>query len=116
MMRRRINMAEMKKEIPKRSEVPEELTWDLETIFKTDDLWEEEFEALKADIPKIKEFQNTFRDYATQLANIFKMQDKMSQTMGKLFTYAHMRNEQATTNDFYQSPNQKAQNLLTLFS
>src|SRR5699024_2388309 len=83
-MRRRINMAEMTKEIPKRSEVPEELTWDLETIFKTDDLWEEEFEALKADIPKIKEFQNTLGDSATQLANMFKMQDELSERKGKL--------------------------------
>lgn|SRR5690625_2542553 len=116
MMRRRINMAEMTKEIPKRSEVPEELTWDLETIFKTDDLWEEEFEALKADIPKIKEFQNTLGDSATQLANMFKMQDELSERMGKLFTYAHMRNDQDTTNDFYQALNQKAESLLTLFS
>lgn len=109
-------MAEMTKEIPKRSEVPEELTWDLETIFKTDDLWEEEFEALKADIPKIKEFQNTLGDSATQLANMFKMQDELSERMGKLFTYAHMRNDQDTTNDFYQALNQKAESLLTLFS
>lgn len=116
MRRRRINMAEMTKEIPKRSEVPEELTWDLETIFKTDDLWEEEFEALKADIPKIKEFQNTLGDSATQLANMFKMQDELSERMGKLFTYAHMRNDQDTTNDFYQALNQKAESLLTLFS
>src|SRR5699024_7126752 len=30
--------------------------------------------------------------------------------------YAHMRNDQDTTNDFYQALNQKAESLLTLFS
>src|SRR5699024_11797987 len=59
---------------------------------------------------------NTLGDSATQLANMFKMQDELSERMGKLFTYAHMRNDQETTNDFYQALNQKAESLLTLLS
>lgn len=109
-------MAEMTKEIPKRSEVPKELTWDLESIFESDDLWEKEFESLKAEIPKIKAFQHTLGDSAAQLTAMFKLQDELSERLGKLFSYAHMRNDQDTTNDFYQALNQKAESLLTLFS
>src|SRR5699024_12723418 len=46
------------KEIKKRSEIPEELTWKLEDIFATDEQWEEEFKQLQTDIPKIGEFQD----------------------------------------------------------
>ena len=109
-------MTEMTKEIPKRSEVPVELTWELETIFKSDDLWEKELEALKADVVKIKEFQNTLGDSAEQLYKLFTVQDELSERLGKLYTYAHMRYDQDTTNSFYQALNQKAESLLTVFS
>src|SRR5699024_9728202 len=109
-------MAEMTKEIPKRSEVPKELTWNLESIFATDDEWEEELAALKSEIPKIKEFQHTLEDSAEQLYNLFTYQDELTERLGKLFTYAHMRYDEDTTNDFYQALNQKAENVLTLFS
>src|SRR5699024_8672872 len=100
----------------KRSEVPKELTWNLESIFRTDEEWEEELEALKQEIPKIKTFQHTLGDSANQLYSLFAYQDQLSERLGKLFTYAHMRYDEDTTNDFYQAVNQKAENLLTLFS
>lgn len=109
-------MAEMTNEVPKRSEVPEELTWNLESIFETDELWEEELEALKQEIPALQEFQHTLGDSGSRLLALFQKQDALSERVGKLFTYAHMRYDEDTTNDFYQALNQKAENLLTLFS
>src|SRR5699024_3833308 len=109
-------MTEMTKELPKREEVPVELTWDLESIFATNELWEEEFKQLQADIPKIKEFQGKLGESADTLYELFQFQDKISQRLGKLYTYAHMRYDQDTTNDFYQALNQKAESVLTIAS
>lgn len=109
-------MAALTKEVPKRSEVPKELTWDLESIFETNELWEEELEALKQEVPVFQTFQHTLGDSGKQLLALFKKQDEVSERVGKLFTYAHMRYDEDTTNDFYQAMNQKAENLLTLFS
>lgn len=109
-------MAKMTKEIPKREEVPKELTWELETIFASDELWEEEFDKLSTDIPKIKEFQNKLGESADTLYQLFKTQDEMSERLGKLYAYSHMRYDEDTTNSFYQAMNQKAESILTIAS
>ncbi|ASN06512.1 oligoendopeptidase F [Virgibacillus necropolis] len=109
-------MAKATKELPKRSELPKELTWDLEDIFATDEKWEQELKSLKQDIPQIEEYAGKLSDSAQALYDVLKLQDDLSQRLGKLFTYAHMRNDEDTTNSFYQEMNAKAENVLTLAS
>ena len=109
-------MTEMTKELPNRNEVPKELTWDLETIFQTDELWEEEFKSLNDDIAKIKEYQNKLGESAETLYKLFKLQDELSERLGKLYTYSHMRYDEDTTNATYQAMNQKAESILTIAS
>ncbi|UJL47630.1 oligoendopeptidase F [Virgibacillus sp. NKC19-16] len=109
-------MAKTSKELPKRSELPEESTWDLEAIFATDEKWEEELKKLKADIPEIEKYQGKLSESAQNLYGLFQLQDELSMRLGKLFTYAHMRYDQDTTNSFYQALNAKAENVLTLAS
>src|SRR5690625_2634390 len=109
-------MAEMTKEIPKREEVPKELTWDLESIFPSNEEWENEFESLQQEIPKIKEFQGHLGESAEKLYELFVFQDEISERLGKLFTYSHMRYDEDTTNALYQGMNQKAESILTLAS
>ncbi len=109
-------VAKATKELPKRSEIPEELTWKLEDIFATDEKWEEELASLKNDIPSIEKFQGKIADSAQNLYDVLKLQDELSERLGKLFTYAHMRYDQDTTNSNYQAMNSKAENVLTIAS
>src|SRR5699024_12448217 len=51
-----------------------------------------------------------------ELYHMFVLQVQLGVRVGKSFTYAHMRNDEYTRNDFYQALNLKAENLLTLFS
>jgi oligoendopeptidase F len=109
-------MAQGTKELPKRSEIPEELTWNLEDIFATDELWEKELKALKEEFPKLEAYQGKLATSAQTLYALFQLQDELAERLGKLFTYAHMRYDQDTTNDFYQGMNARAESLLTLAS
>lgn len=109
-------MVAMAKKLPGREEVPEHLTWDLTTIFPTDDAWEEEFAQLQTEIPTIKKFQHTLGDSAEQLLKVLQLQDKLSERLGRLYTYSRMRYDQDTTNSYYQGLNQKAESVLTLAS
>jgi len=109
-------VTKLTKEIPKRNEIPEELTWNLEAIFATDELWEEKFKKLQTDIPKISEFEGKLGESSQKLYELLKYQDEISERLGKLFTYAHMRSDQDTGNSFYQEMNTKAENILTLAS
>lgn len=44
------------------------------------------------------------------------MQDKLSDRLGRLYTYSHLKYDENTTNTHYQSLNQRAQSLLTVAS
>nr|WP_188654777.1 oligoendopeptidase F [Pontibacillus salipaludis] len=101
------------KELPKRDEIPEERTWKLEDIFSTDEVWNEEFEAVKQLTPQIKEYKGKLHESADTLYNLLKLQDEVANRVGKLFTYAHMRYDQDTTNSHYQDMNTRAESLLT---
>ncbi len=109
-------MSKSAKAIQKRSDIPEERTWKLENIFATDEEWEQAFKQLQTDIPEIKQFEGKIGESAESLYELLKMQDALSERLGQLFTYAHMRYDQDTTNSFYQAMNTKAENILTLTS
>ncbi|CQR47995.1 Oligoendopeptidase F, plasmid [Paraliobacillus sp. PM-2] len=97
-----------------RDQVSVEKTWRLEDIFSTDESWEMELKELKKEIPKIQDYQGKLAEEAINLYDLLVLQDEISERIGKLYTYAHMRYDQDTTNSFYQALNAKAENLLTL--
>ncbi|KGX92700.1 oligopeptidase PepB [Pontibacillus halophilus JSM 076056 = DSM 19796] len=103
----------MAKELPKREEIPVEKTWRLEDIFSSDQEWEQEFTAIKELLPNLKEYQGQLHESADTLLDLLKLQDEVANRIGKLYTYAHMRNDQDTTNSHYQELNTRAENLLT---
>ncbi|MGY3717754.1 oligoendopeptidase F [Sutcliffiella cohnii] len=109
-------MSEQKKtvnKLPERHEITVEDTWRLEDIFPTDQDWENEFLEVKNMIPKISEFAGTLSTSANKLYEVLQYQDEISSRLGKLYTYAHMRYDQDTTNAFYQGLNDRAANLYT---
>ncbi|MGG3005046.1 oligoendopeptidase F [Geobacillus stearothermophilus] len=100
-----------KKSLPLRSEIPVEETWRLEDIFPTDDAWEEEFKQVKAMIPKLGEYKGRLGQSPQVLYEAMQYQDEVSMRLGKLYTYAHMRYDQDTTNSFYQGLDARAKSL-----
>ena len=106
-------MTNATKELKKRNEVPVELTWRLEDIFASDEDWKKEYKQLEADLPQIDKFQGKLDTSADALYDLLKLQDDLSSRLGKLYTYAHMRYDQDTTNSFYQDLNAQAETLLT---
>ncbi|MGG2989507.1 oligoendopeptidase F [Geobacillus stearothermophilus] len=100
-----------KKSLPLRSEIPVEETWRLEDIFPTDDAWEEEFKQVKAMIPKLGEYKGRLGESPEVLYEALQYQDDVSMRLGKLYTYAHMRYDQDTTNSFYQGLDARAKSL-----
>ncbi|WP_186575728.1 oligoendopeptidase F [Aquibacillus kalidii] len=109
-------MAKGQKELKSREQVPVEYTWKLEDIFATDKEWEKELEGIKQQIPAFKEYQGQLSDSAQKLYDLLSLQDEVSARIGKLYTYAHMRYDQDTTNSFYQAMNAKAENVITQVS
>ena len=91
------------KQLPARSEINVEDTWRLEDIFATDDDWEKEFAAVQEMIPGIEKFKGRLGESADTFYEALQYEDQLLERMGKLYTYAHMRYDQDTTNSFYQA-------------
>ncbi|MBU8751937.1 oligoendopeptidase F [Priestia megaterium] len=101
------------KKLPSRSEIKVEDTWKLEDIFASDDAWEKEFEEVKALIPQMEKFKGKLGESAQTLYDALQEQDELTMRVGKLYTYAHMRYDQDTTNSFYQGLNDRIKTLYT---
>ncbi|MGA9174257.1 MAG: oligoendopeptidase F, partial [Thermoactinomyces sp.] len=101
------------KQLPHRSKIPVEYTWRLEDIFDSDQSWNEEFEQVKMLIPKMSQYKGTLGNSAETLLAALKFQDHLLFRLGKLYTYAHMRYDQDTTNSHYQALNDRAKRLYT---
>ncbi|WP_033578051.1 oligoendopeptidase F [Priestia aryabhattai] len=101
------------KKLPSRSEIKVEDTWKLEDIFASDDVWEKEFEEVKTLIPKMEKFKGKLGESAQTLYDALQEQDELTMRVSKLYTYAHMRYDQDTTNSFYQGLNDRIKTLYT---
>jgi oligoendopeptidase F len=101
------------KKLQERKDISVEDTWRLEDIFPSDEAWEKEFQEVKGMIGKIKDYEGKLSQSADALFEALQYQDSISSRLGKLYTYAHMRYDQDTTNSFYQGLNDRATNLYT---
>ncbi|MDX8362553.1 oligoendopeptidase F [Cytobacillus sp. IB215316] len=101
------------KKIPTRDEISIEDTWKLEDIFASDEVWENEFNAVKTLIPNVQKYNGKLADSAEVLYDLLQLQDEITMRLSKLYSYAHMRYDQDTTNSFYQGLDDRAKNLYT---
>ncbi|MBS4207957.1 oligoendopeptidase F [Bacillus sp. FJAT-50079] len=99
------------KTLPNRSEISEELTWRLEDIFASDELWEKEYEEIKASLAHTSELKGQLSKSPEKMLEVLQYQAGVSEKMGKLYTYAHMRYDEDTGNSFYQGFNARAESL-----
>jgi oligoendopeptidase F len=88
---------------PKRNEVNTEDTWELETIYPTDDAWEADFQRVSAMQPGLAEHQDHMGDSAQSLLVALKRRDEAGEVLGRLFVYAYMRLHQDSTDNTYQA-------------
>ena len=96
-----------------RNEINEKDTWDLSTIFETDQKWEEELALLTEDTKQAASLEGHLLDSAESLLNITECYLDLSRRLEKLYVYAHMKNDQDTRVAKYQEYYAKA---MTLYS
>ena len=96
-----------------RNEINEKDTWDLSTIFETDQKWEDELALLTEDTKEAASLEGHLLDSAESLLNITERYLDLSRRLEKLYVYAHMKNDQDTRVAKYQEYYAKA---MTLYS
>lgn len=94
-----------------RNEIDEKDTWDLSTIFETDQKWEEELALLTEDTKQAASLEGHLLDSAESLLDITERYLELSRRLEKLYVYAHMKNDQDTRVAKYQEYYAKAMSL-----
>ena len=91
-----------------RNEIDEKDTWDLSTIFETDQKWEEELALLTEDTKQAASLEGHLLDSAESLLDITERYLELNRRLEKLYVYAHMKNDQDTRVAKYQEYYAKA--------
>src|SRR5690242_18580544 len=79
--------------LPARSEIAPEFTWDLDSIYLSAGAWEQDFRSLEQRLPDLAAFQGKLGHSAEELAQGLALRDELGVTIGKLFSYAHMKRD-----------------------
>lgn len=98
-------------EVLTRQDVDVSETWNLESIYASNEAWEEEFESVKAMLPLLVEYKGRLGQSADSLYEGLQLRDEVSRRLYKLYTYAHMRYDENTADSFYQAMNDRARTL-----
>ncbi len=88
--------------LTKRSDIPREYIWDLESIFSTDDDWENNFRALQQRLPELEALKGTLGQSGKALLAVLQKRDELFEKLETLLVYAAMRRDEDTTNSTYQ--------------
>ncbi|USZ70863.1 oligoendopeptidase F [Natronosalvus halobius] len=97
--------------VPTRSEIEEEYTWDLESIYATDDDWEDAYEAATDQVEDLAAYEGQTTEDAETLLEILELRDRLMRQISTIAAYARMRSDEDTTNQEYQALSARAQSL-----
>ena len=90
------------KVVKKREEINLEDKWKLEKIYANEDAWEKDFNILKKESPKLREFAGKLND-KEEILKYLELNEKVSRLGETLYVYAHMKSDEDTSNQKYQS-------------
>jgi len=98
--------------LQKRQDISQEYTWNLESIFASDDAWERDFQELQQRLPEIATLQGTLAQSGQALLTVLQKRDDIALQLEKLYVYTSMRRDEDTTNGKYQAMADRAMQLV----
>ena len=98
-----------------RNEIEEKYTWDLSTIFLTDEAFEAELAQVSEEVKKAASLAGHLLDSADSLLTTTEIQLDLMRRIEKLYSYAHMKNDQDTRVAKYQEYQAKGMTLYSEF-
>lgn len=102
----------MTQRIPPRSEVPREHTWNEESVFPSDEAWDEAIDWVEAELPRLKRFRGHLGESPETLADWFEAAEAVGRQVGKVMVYAGMNYTVDTTNQAAAAMNDRARGLM----
>ena len=101
--------------IPKRTEVPEELKWDLTRVFSSDNDWEQEYTLIKKEVQDLSKLKKDFTKDGHHLYDDLTKILEVGRRLEKVYVYATMSSDVDSSDSHYLGYVAQAQTLVSQF-
>ena len=101
--------------IPKRTEVPEELKWDLTRVFSSDNDWEQEYTLIKKEVQDLSKLKKDFTKDGHYLYDGLTKILEVGRRLEKVYVYATMSSDVDSSDSHYLGYVAQAQTLASQF-
>jgi oligoendopeptidase F len=90
-------------QIPSRSEISIDQTWNAESVFPNLAAWEAEKEAITKEVPKYKDYEGRLSESPDVLADYWDFSSKLNRRISKLYFYGAMNSAVDSLNEDYKA-------------
>ena len=97
--------------LPRRADVPEEHTWDLHSVFPSDEAWEAALTEVSAALPDLETFRGKLGDSSATLLQALQTVDAVMTRVARIWLYAAMQAAGDTGDPRYIARQQQAMSL-----
>ena len=97
--------------IPERKNIKDNDKWNLLPLFESDSQWETFFENVEKNIADYESFRTKLHESLKIFKKGIEFTLLISRNLEKLYTYAHLKNDEDLTNQYYSGLYQRAVNL-----
>src|SRR5215207_11631932 len=80
----------MSKNVPQRSEIPVQYTWDTASVYESHSAWESELARVAAQLPELAGFQGQLGSGPERLAEWLDTDERLMNSVARLYFYASM--------------------------
>src|SRR5690349_13599922 len=101
----------MAKTLPKRSEVREEVTWDIKSVYPSDTAWEDAMQEAAAAIPQLARFAGHLGESGATLLEALAQRDALLLKVARLGLYSEMQVAGDTTDQAALGRNERTDGL-----
>ena len=99
-----------------RSEVKKEDTWDVESIYKSLKIWQQDYEKCRKEISYLEGQKDSFLKDAKHFKDFILLSDKVERQLEKIYVYANLKSNEDMANTRYQELLGKGLNLYQEYS
>ena len=98
--------------VKKRSELEKKDTWDLESMYAADALWEEDCRKVEQMLEEFQAFQGTLGTSPAHLKEALDRYYQMACILDNVYVYAQQRRDQDTADTYYQQMAMRSEDLM----
>ncbi|SIR47693.1 oligopeptidase F. Metallo peptidase. MEROPS family M03B [Haladaptatus litoreus] len=97
--------------VPERSDIDTQYKWDLESIYTSDEEWEEAYEEVEERLSDLEAYEGQATEDGETLLSVLELSDELGREVAMVASYARMRSDEDTSDQQYQALSTRAQSL-----